>query len=99
MRLKTMNKKINQARLDMSMILTEFKIKLDTHLRGKIKYSCYTEVKCNKVVIKSDGFLTGDELEAVQYKFFLELDTFEEVYSPSSNLLYVLYNFKHTKQV
>ena len=92
-----MNKKINQARLDMSIVLGEYRIKLDTYLRKNIDFSFVSDVSCDGVSIQCYDILPENILEDIMWEFFLELNTYEEVYSPKRNLVYIKYNFSHAK--
>ena len=97
MRLKTMNKRINQSRFELDMVVCEFELKLRTYLRSNIKHKCYADVYPDKVVVKSDDVLSDDELDTIKNEFFLELENYEELYSPPRHLVCISYNFRHKK--
>ena len=97
MRIKTMNRKINQNRLEMRQVLGEFRLKLDNYLRSNIQDSCYTDVDCVKVCIKVDGFLSSDDIKGIEENFLLELNKFEECYSHPRHIVAVRYIFDHKK--
>ena len=97
MRLKTMNKKINQTKLEMSMVLGEFKIKLDTYLRKNVDFTSYCEVECSSVCITTDDFLTDDEVKDIEDTFLLELSSYQQTFTKGEHLVSVLYIFHHKK--
>lgn len=81
----------------MGQILGEFRIKLDTYLRSNIDKSCYTDVDCSKVCIKVYGFLSSEEIKDIEENFLLDLNQFEEIYSPPRHIVAVRYIFDYER--
>ena len=90
-----MNKKINQAKLEMAQIQGEFVLKLKQFLKNEF----YVDMDYYSVNIKGDRRLSGDEILAIEEEFLLELDGYEMCYKGNGDFQEVWYIFNHKRMV
>lgn len=93
MRIQTMNKKINQALLEMPRVEGEFSLKLCEFLKNEF----YVDVTYHRVNVNGVRYLTDDEILSIENNFLLELDSYDVDFDKNGDIKNVWYYFNHKK--
>ena len=96
MRIQTINRKLNDAQHDINYMLGELELKLVNYIQ-KNTLGTVMSVTCYKVQIKSEIFLSKEDVDEIQELFMLELKQYNAAFDSNKILIDVWYEFAHKK--